>query len=96
MNPFATGVDVPVSQMPAGMAFDSGSSGGYGLSNFGSDFLGGLGKGIMGALNSPSSSATGSPGYRSATPYTDRTKDLLGALLTQAIDAFSTPESTIS
>lgn len=92
MNPFAVGIDVPVSEMPAGMAFDSGSSGGYGIKDFGLDFLGGLGKGLLG-----SSSGVSSSGYpRSSTPYTDRTKDLLSVLLSQAVDAFKPAQSTIS
>ena len=99
MNSFAVGVDVPVSQMPAGMAFDgsSGGGGGYGLGNFGSDFLGGLGKGIMGALGGGSSSGGSSGSYGgSRTPYTDQTKDLLGVLIRQAIDSFGPAESTLS
>lgn len=93
MNPFAVGIDVPVSDMPAGMAFDSGSSGGYGIKDFGSDLLGGLGKGLLGALSGGSSSG----GYpRSSTPYVDRTKDLMSILLSQAVDAFKPAQSTIS
>lgn len=92
MNSFAAGVDVPVSQMPAGMAFDGAGSGGSG--GIGSALLGGLGKGILGALSGGSSGASSSG--RSSTPYTDRTKDLLTVLISQAVDAFASPESTIS
>lgn len=93
MNPFAVGIDVPVSEMPAGMAFDSEPSGGYGIKDFGSDFLSGLGKGVLGALGGGSRES----GYaRSSTPYTDRTRDLLSVLITQAVDAFKPGRSTIS
>lgn len=92
MNPFAVGIDVPVSEMPAGMAFDSEPSGGYGIKDFGSDLLGGIGQGLIGALKDSSSG-----GYRSSsTPYTDRTKELLNALINQAVDAFRPAQSTIS
>jgi|DEB0MinimDraft_3_1074331.scaffolds.fasta_scaffold93979_2 hypothetical protein len=96
MNSFATGVDVPLSQMPAGMAFDSAESGGSGgFGDIGKALLGGLGKGVLGALSSGGSSGTSGSG-RSSTPYTDRTKDLLAVLISQAVDAFASPESTIS
>ena len=95
MNSFAVGIDVPLGEMPAGMAFDGGG-GGYGLGDFGSDFLGGLGKGIMGTLGGGMPSG-GSGGYGgSPTPYTDRTKDLIGALIGQAIDSFRPAKSVIS
>lgn len=97
MNPFAVGIDVPVSQMPAGMAFGTGSSsgGGYGVGNF----LGDLGRGALGALEgfggtSPESPGYGSPGSR--TPYSDRTKDTIALLMMKAMDEFKDPESLIS
>lgn len=93
MNPFAVGIDVPVSEMPAGMAFDPEPSSGYGIKDFGSDLLSGLGKGLLGGLSGSSSQS----GYsRSATPYTDRTRDLLGVLISQAVSAFKPGQSTIS
>ena len=93
MSSIVTGVDVPLSQMPAGMAFDGVGSGGSGLGDFGSALLGGLGKGLLGSLGGSSSSS--SDYGRSATPYGDRTKELLGVMLAQAIDAFAKPKSTI-
>lgn len=70
----------------------SGTSGEYGIKDFGLDFLGGLGKGLLGSSSNVSSS-----GYpRSSTPYTDRTKDLLSVLLSQAVSAFKPVQSTIS
>lgn len=116
MNPFAAGIDIPISGTPTGTtyafpkddtgtwgnnpaawdgSFDlgtSGTSGGYGIKDFGLDFLGGLGKGLLGSSSNASSS-----GYpRSSTPYTDRTKDLLSVLLSQAVSAFKPAQSTIS
>lgn len=70
-----------------------GSSGGYGFKDFGSDFLGGLGKSIVGGLGGAASGGSRSGG--SSSPHTDRTKDLLSALLAQAVEAFRPVESTI-
>lgn len=91
---FAVGVDVPVSQMPAGMAFDGGGGG----SGLGRAILGGLQSGVTGGLGDvfgggASGSTAGSGGSR--TPYSDRTRDMLGYLLSQAIESFERPESTI-
>jgi len=93
MNPFAVGIDVPVSQVPAGVAVSTGPSGGYSLGQFGSDFLSGLGKGILGGLDKTSGSPSG---YSNRPSYTDQTKDLLGILIRQAVDAFKPGKSTIS
>lgn len=93
MNPFAVGIDVPVSAMPAGMAFDSAASSGFSGRDLGSSLLSGLGRGVLGALGADSRGG----GYtRSSTPYTDRTRDLLSVLITQAVDAFKPGRSTIS
>lgn len=93
MNPFAAGIDVPVSQTPAGVAINTGPSSGYSLGQFGSDFLSGLGKGILGGLDR----TPGTPGgYSSRPSYTDQTRDLLGILIRQAVDAFKPGTSTIS
>lgn len=93
MSSIVTGIDVPISEMPAGMAFDDvvsttsgGSSGGFG------DFLGSLGKGVLGALGGSSSS----PGGSSRTPYTDQTRSMLNYLISEAIKSFEPAKSTIS
>jgi len=96
MSLLSVGRDVPVSQMPAGMAFDSGVSGGVG-GGIGQAILDGLGQGVTGALgdmfDGPSRGGYGSSGSR--TPYTDRTRDLLSAYIRDAIDAFGPAQSTI-
>jgi len=90
---FAVGVDVPVSQMPAGMAFDGGGGGG----GLGQALLGGLQRGVTGALGDVFGGASGATAESggSRTPYSDRTRDMLGYLLSQAIESFERPESTI-
>jgi hypothetical protein len=89
---FAVGVDVPVSQMPAGMAFDGASGGGIGQS-----ILGGIGKGILSGLDSAvGGGSQGSEGYGSRTPYTDRTRDMLSYLIKEAIASFEPAKATIS
>lgn len=83
---YAVGVDVPVSQMPAGMAFDGGGGGGL-LGSIGSGFLEGLGGGLdnlFGGSGSQGSSGYGSP--RSS--YTDDTKRMMQAMLIQSMQNF--------
>jgi hypothetical protein len=92
MSSIVPGIDVPIAQMPAGMAFDG--SEGIG-SSFGSDLLGSLGKGLLGALGSSDSAAYGQTGA-SRTPYTDQTKGMLNYLITEAIKSFEPAGSTIS
>jgi hypothetical protein len=90
MSVLSTGIDVPVSEMPVGMAFDDAgaSSGGFG------DFLGSLGKGVLGALGGTGSSSGSSSATR--TPYTDQTRSMLNYLISEAIKSFEPAQSTIS
>lgn len=92
MSFIVPGADVPIGQMPAGMAFDGSESVG---SFSGSDFLGTLGKGLLGALGGSGSSAYGQSGT-TRTPYTDQTKSMLNYLISEAIQSFESPKSTIS
>lgn len=83
---YAVGVDVPVSQMPAGMAFDGGGGGGF-LGGIGSSFL----KGISGGLNNlfGGSEDSSSSGYGSSnTSYVDDTKRLMQAMLLESMRSF--------
>lgn len=83
---YAVGVDVPVSQMPAGMAFDGGGGSNV-LGSIGSGFL----KGLTGGLGDifGGSSEQGSGGYGSPrTTYTDDTKRLMQAMLLQSMQSF--------
>jgi len=91
MNPFATGVDIPVSQMPIGMAFESG------VSNNGTSqqFLGSLGKGIITALEDALVGAEDRASGAVRAPYADRTRDALRYLITEAIRSFEPAESTL-
>jgi hypothetical protein len=87
MSSIVTGIDVPLDEMPVGMAFDSGaSSGGF------NDFLGSLGKGVLGSLGSTDSNSGGP----SRTPYTDQTRTMLNYLISEAIKSFEPAKSTIS
>lgn len=83
---FAVGVDVPVSQMPAGMAFDGGGGNGI-LGSIGSGLLkgitGGLGD-VFGGSGSQASGGYGSP----RTTYADDTKRLMQAMLLQSMQSF--------
>ena len=92
MSSIVPGIDVPIDQMPVGMAFDG--SEGVGSSS-GSDFLGALGKGLLGALGSSGSGSYGQTGA-SRTPYTDQTRGMLNYLITEAIKSFEPAGSTIS
>lgn len=78
--------------------FPSESSSGSGSSNF----LGSLGKGLIGGLTDGLSGGLlgmfggereSQGGYGPS--HTDRTKDMMGILLAQAINAFKTPESIL-
>ena len=90
---YAVGVDVPVSQMPEGMAFESESPGG----GLGQAILGGLGKGLLSGLNSAMDRGVGgSGGYGGRPSYTDSTRDMLNYLIKEAIQSFEPAESTIS
>jgi len=94
MNSFAVGVDVPLSQMPAGMAFESSGSG-YGFGNF----LGDLGRGALDVLKGFGESDSRSGGYEGSgrrTPYMDQTKDTIAMLMMKAMDDFKDPEILIS
>jgi len=94
----AVGVDIPLSQMPPGMDVmpplpTPGGGGGIGQA-----ILGGLGRGVLGAVDNffdGSQGGSGGSSSGSRTPYSDRTRDLLGALIAEAIDSFETPQSTI-
>ena len=85
---YAVGVDVPVSQMPAGMAFDGGGASGSG-------FLGSIGSGLLKGLSGSvdnifADSGSGSSG-RYGSPrgsYTDDTKRLMQAMLMQSMENF--------
>ena len=97
MSLLSVGVDVPISQMPAGMAFDNTSAGSFGGGGIGRAILDGLGQGVTGALGNMfdglSRGGYGSGGGR--TPYADRTRELLNTYIRDAIDAFAPVESTI-
>jgi hypothetical protein len=83
---YAVGVDVPVSQMPAGMAFDGGGGNNI-LGTIGSGFL----KGLTGGLGDifGGSSEQGSSGYGAPrTTYADDTKRLMQAMLLQSMQSF--------
>jgi hypothetical protein len=87
---YAVGVDVPLSQMPAGMAFDgSGASGGGGglLGSIGSGFLKGITGGIgdlFGGSESEESGGYGSP----RGGYVDDTKRMMQQMLLQSMANF--------
>jgi len=87
---YAVGVDVPLSQMPAGMAFDgSGVSGGGGglLGSIGSGFLKGITGGIgdlFGGSESEESGGYGSP----RGGYVDDTKRMMQEMLLQSMENF--------
>ena len=85
---YAVGVDVPLSQMPAGMAFDgSGASGGDLLGSIGSGFLKGITGGIgdlFGGSESEESGGYGSP----RGPYVDDTKRMMQQMLLQSMANF--------
>ncbi len=91
---YAVGVDVPLSQMPAGMdVMPPAPTAGGGI---GSAILGGLGRGALGAVTDfLGGSQSGAPSSGGRTAYSDRTRDLLGALIADAIESFETPKSTI-
>lgn len=91
MNPFATGVDVPVGQMPIGMAFDDGAS----SNGTGQQFLGAFGKGITTALEDALIGAKDRASGAVRAPYADRTRDVLRYLITEAIRSFEPAESTL-
>jgi len=90
MSSIVPGIDIPIDQMPVGMAFEGESS-----NSTGSDFLGALGKGLLGALGNSDSGS-----YRQAemgqTPYTDRTRSMLNYLISEAINSFEPAKPTIS
>ena len=94
MSLLSVGRDVPVSQMPKGMAFENSGSG-YGVG----DFFGDLGQGLLSSLGSFNGSGSGSDSYRGSrgsTSYTDRTKDTIAMLMLKAMDEFASPTSVIS
>ena len=94
MSLLSVGVDVPVSQMPAGMAFDSPTSGSGGI---GQSILGGIGKGILSGLESfGGGSSGGYGGSDRRSTYSDQTRDMLSYLIREAIDSFEPAKSTIS
>lgn len=95
---FAVGVDVPLSQMPAGMAFDGTSAGSSGGGGIGRAILDGLGQGVTGALGDifDGSDRGGYGSGSSRTPYTDRTRDMLNYLIKEAIQSFEPAKATIS
>lgn len=82
---YAVGVDVPVSQMPAGMAF--GSGGGGLLGAIGSGFLEGLTNSAGDIFGGSGSSSSG--GYGSSrTSYVDDTKRMMQQMLLQSMKNF--------
>lgn len=94
MSLLSVGVDVPVSQMPAGMAFDSPTSGSGGI---GQSILGGIGEGILSGLESfGERSPGGYGGSDRRSTYSDKTRDMLSYLIREAIDSFEPAKSTIS
>jgi len=94
MSLLSVGVDVPVSQMPAGMAFDSPTSGSSGI---GQSILGGIGKGILSGLDSfGGGSSGGYGGSDRRSSYSDQTRDMLSYLIREAIDSFEPAKSTIN
>lgn len=77
--------------------FFGGSSSGGGLGDIGSSILQGLGRGILGGLETGLSgpqSASG-PSASRGLSYTDRTKDNMNSLLALALRSFETPRSVI-
>jgi hypothetical protein len=90
---YAVGVDVPVSQMPAGMAFNGGgtsgggTSGGGFLGSIGSAFLKGLGGSVDNLFADPGSGSSGQYGSPRSS-YTDDTKRLMQAMLLQSMENF--------
>lgn len=81
---YAVGVDVPVSQMPAGMAF--GGGGGL-LGSIGSGFLKGLTDSVGDVFGGSGSSSSG--GYGSPrTSYADDTKRMMQEMLLQSMENF--------
>ena len=96
MSSIVQGIDIPLSQMPAGMTVAPTPGEGYGAGNFGSDFLGSLGNGLLGGVSDifGGSSSGSSSGGRST--YTNQTKDILNKLIAEAIQAFEPAKSTIS
>lgn len=82
---YAVGVDVPVSQMPAGMAFDGG--GGNILGSIGSGFLKGLAGGLDNAFSDSGSQSSSQYGSRGMS-YADDTKRLMEAMLLQSMRSF--------
>lgn len=85
---YAVGVDVPVSQMPAGMAFDGGgSSGNNFLGSIGSGLLRGVSSGLDGLFSGSGGQTQGGYGS-SSTPYVDDSKRVMQALMAKAIESF--------
>lgn len=84
---YAVGVDVPVSQMPAGMAFDGGGTSGGLLGSIGSGFLKGLSGGIDDLFDGSGSGSSGRYGT-SRGSYMDDTKRLMQAMLLQSMENF--------
>lgn len=95
MTSFATGIDVPISQMPAGMAFDSGVGTGSG-GGFLNNLLGSVGQAVLGAANQQREPYSLSQGGGQPASYEDRYKNILGVLLTKAMGEFEDPEILIS
>lgn len=85
---YAVGVNVPVSQMPAGMAFDNSAPAKPNLFNsIGSGFM----RGIEGGLGDifAGSSGGSSGGYGSSgSPYVDDTKRLMQSLMLSSLSSF--------
>lgn len=82
---YAVGVDVPVSQMPVGMAFDNGNQ--SILGGIGSGFLEGLRGSLGSVFDGSTSQGSDSYGSRGRT-YTDDTKKLMQAMLLQSMQNF--------
>lgn len=97
MSSFVSGIDVPISDMPAGMAFDGGGSGGGG---FGSGLLGSIGKGLLGGLEKGLTGGLGGSGASSdgasRGSYSDQTRSMLNYLIAEAIKSFEPGQSTLS
>lgn len=86
---YAVGVDVPISQMPVGMAFD-GSGGGSGndlLGSIGSGLLKGLTNGIGDIFGDSGSEESGRYGS-SRGFYVDDTKRMMQTLLLRSMENF--------
>jgi len=92
----SVGIDVPLSQMPEGMAFDGPSAPPVG-GGIGQSILEGIGKGILGGLDAFSSGPSGGygSGYGGRTSYTDQTRNMLAQLIREAVSSFDKPSSTI-